>query len=80
MDEAAQAYRPASHFIHVALGASDYVTVLKVVPAAQDIIATDEVRLPLLPLGQARRAEVLRALDRRLAITLPIDSASVSSG
>lgn len=77
MDEAAHAYRPASHFIHVALGAADYVAVLKVVLAAQGIIATDEVRLPLLPLGEARRDEVLRALDRQLAITPPIDSASV---
>jgi 4-hydroxy-tetrahydrodipicolinate synthase len=78
MDEAAAAYRPVSHFIHVALGAPDYVTVLKVVLAAQSIIATDEVRLPLLPLAQTRRDEVLRALDSQFAITSPTDSAGVS--
>jgi 4-hydroxy-tetrahydrodipicolinate synthase len=80
MDEAAVAYRPSSHFIHVALGGPDYVTVLKVVLAAQGIIATDEVRLPLLPLAQARREEVLRALDARLAITSSLNSAAGSPG
>ncbi len=74
MDEAAQAYRPVSHFIHVALGAPDYVAVLKAVLTAQGIIASEEVRLPLLPLGRARRDEVLRALDSRLVITSPIGS------
>jgi dihydrodipicolinate synthase/N-acetylneuraminate lyase len=67
-EEAARAYRPASHFIHVALGAPDYVSVLKAVMAAQGVIASDEVRLPLLPLDATRRAEVLGALDPALAI------------
>jgi dihydrodipicolinate synthase/N-acetylneuraminate lyase len=62
------AYRPASHFIHVALGARDYPSVLKTVLASRGIIATPDVRLPLLPLDTLRRAEVLAALDPALAI------------
>jgi len=69
LEEAARAYQPASHFIHVALGAPDYVAVLKAVLAARGVIATDEVRLPLLPLSARRRAEVLAALEPTLAIT-----------
>jgi len=67
--EAAEAYRPASHFIHLALGAPDYPAVLKAVLAAQGVIATEEVRLPLMRLEHRRRAEVLAALDPTLAIT-----------
>lgn len=69
VSEAAEAYQPVSHFIHVALGAPDYPSVLKAVLAAQGVIATDEVRLPLMPLDDRRRAEVLRALDPARAIT-----------
>lgn len=69
MDEAAHIYQPASHFIHVALGAPDYVAVLKTVLAAQGVIASDEVRLPLVSLDRRRRQEVLAALDATLAIT-----------
>jgi 4-hydroxy-tetrahydrodipicolinate synthase len=69
VEEAARAYQPASHFIHVALGAPDYVVVLKTVLASRDVIASDEVRLPLLALDRARRAEVLAALDLSLAIS-----------
>lgn len=69
VEAAARAYRPASHFIHVALGAPDYVTVLKTVLAARGVIASEEVRLPLLPLDTMRRAEVLGALDPLLAIS-----------
>lgn len=68
-EAAARAYRPFSHFVHVALGASDYVSVLKAVMAARGIIACDEVRLPLRPLDDTRRAEVLGALDMSLAIS-----------
>jgi 4-hydroxy-tetrahydrodipicolinate synthase len=68
VDEARTAYRQASHFLHVALGAPDYPVVLKTVLAARGIIATPEVRLPLLPLDAWRRAEVLAALDPALAI------------
>jgi len=68
---AQQAYRPASHFIHTALGAPDYVAVLKSVLAARNVIASDEVRLPLLSLDHRRRAEVLAALDPTLAISPP---------
>jgi len=69
--EAARAYQPASHFIHIALGAPDYVAVLKTVLAARNVIASDEVRLPLLSLDHRRRAEVLAALDPTLAISPP---------
>jgi len=70
-DEAAVAYQPASHFIHIALGAPDYVAVLKAVLAARGVIACDDVRLPLLPLADERRADVLAALDPALAIAAP---------
>lgn len=66
--EAARAYRPASHFIHVALGAPDYPVVLKTVLAERGVIATADVRSPLRPLDAWRRAEVLGALDPELAI------------
>jgi 4-hydroxy-tetrahydrodipicolinate synthase len=65
---AAAAYRPASHFIHIALGAPDYVAVLKTVLHARGVIRSPEVRLPLLPLAAQRRAEVLAALDPGEAI------------
>lgn len=70
IEEAAREYRPASHFIHVALGAADYVAVLKTVLASRQVIASDEVRPPLMPLDARRRAEVLAALDSSLAIAL----------
>lgn len=61
-DDAAAAYRPCSHFLHVALGAADYVQVIKTVLQDRGVIRTAETRLPLCPLDAERRAEVLAAL------------------
>ncbi|HZS88210.1 MAG TPA: dihydrodipicolinate synthase family protein [Chloroflexota bacterium] len=56
------AYRRCSHFLHVALGASDYVQVLKTVLHERGVIRSAETRLPLCPLDARRREEVLAAL------------------
>lgn len=55
-------YRTTTHFIHIALGAPDYVAVIKTVLHRRGIIASPEVRRPLLPVDDFRRAEVLSAL------------------
>ncbi len=55
------AYRRATHFVHIALGATDYVQVIKLVLHRRGIIASPEVRLPLLPLNAIREREVLAA-------------------
>jgi dihydrodipicolinate synthase/N-acetylneuraminate lyase len=60
--EAEAAYRRTSHFIHIALGAPDYVAVIKTVLHHRGVIASPETRIPILPLSEERRAEVLRAL------------------
>jgi 4-hydroxy-tetrahydrodipicolinate synthase len=60
-DDAYDAYRELTHAIHVGLGAGDYPQVVKAVLHERGLLASDEVRLPLLPLGAARRAEVLVA-------------------
>lgn len=62
LDAAYGEYQPATGFIHVALGAPDYVAVIKTVLHARGVIASPEVRLPLVPLVARRRQEVLAAL------------------
>ena len=66
------AYRRTSHFIHIALGAPDYVPVIKTVLHQRGVIASPEVRIPILALSDERRAEVLRALS-------PLVTTAVSS-
>ncbi len=61
-DTAEAAYRRTSHFIHIGLGAPDYVPVIKAVLHHHGVIASPEVRLPLLPLSEQRRADVLQAI------------------
>lgn len=61
-DSAYVAYRRATHFIHIALGAIDYVQVIKLALHHRGVIASPEVRLPLVSLGPTRRQEVLAAL------------------
>jgi 4-hydroxy-tetrahydrodipicolinate synthase len=56
------AYRSTTHFIHMALGAADYAAVIKTVLHHRGVIASPEVRKPLLPLDDNRRAEVISAL------------------
>jgi 4-hydroxy-tetrahydrodipicolinate synthase len=60
--EAEEHYRPCSHFLHVALGAPDYVQAIKAVLHERGIIRSAETRVPLCPLDDERRAEVLAAL------------------
>ena len=56
------AYRSTVHFIHIALGAPDYVSVLKASLHYLGVIASPEVRRPLLPLAELRRVEVVQSL------------------
>lgn len=60
-DAAYTEYRHATDFIHVALGAVDYVSVIKTVLQHRGVLASEEVRLPLVPLPPQRREEVLRS-------------------
>lgn len=61
-DRALDVYRTVTTFLHVALGAPDYVAVIKEVLHHRGIIASPELRLPLVGLGERRRREVLAAL------------------
>jgi 4-hydroxy-tetrahydrodipicolinate synthase len=62
LDAAYAEYRQVTNFIHVALGAPDYVAVIKTVLHARGIIASPEVRLPLVGLTAQRREEILASL------------------
>jgi dihydrodipicolinate synthase/N-acetylneuraminate lyase len=62
LDGAYAAYRPATNFIHIALGAPDYVAVIKAVLHARGIITSPEVRLPLVAPTARRRDEILASL------------------
>jgi 4-hydroxy-tetrahydrodipicolinate synthase len=61
LEAASEEYRRVSHFLHVALGGTDYVSVIKAVLHHRGVIASPEVRLPLLPLSGARLREVIEA-------------------
>lgn len=63
-DEAAafEAYSGATRFFHIGLGASDYVAALKTVLHERGVIASPEVRLPLLSPSERRRKEFVSAL------------------
>ena len=61
-EEAYAEYRKMSHFIHVSLGAPDYVGVIKTVLHHRGVIASPESRVPLLPLTASRRDTVIAAL------------------
>jgi 4-hydroxy-tetrahydrodipicolinate synthase len=60
-DDAHAEYRELTSFILCGLNAGDYPAVVKAVLHARGVIASPEVRLPLLPLAAERRAEVLAA-------------------
>jgi 4-hydroxy-tetrahydrodipicolinate synthase len=62
LDAAYAEYRQVTNFIHVALGAPDYVPVIKTVLHARGIIASPEVRLPLVGPTARRREEILASL------------------
>lgn len=56
------AYGQATRFFHIALGASDYVASIKTVLHERGVIASPEVRLPLLAPSERRRKEFVSAL------------------
>lgn len=62
LEAAEREYRHVAHFIHVSLGAPDYVQVIKAVLHHRGVITSPEVRLPLVPLSQRRRNEVISSL------------------
>jgi 4-hydroxy-tetrahydrodipicolinate synthase len=62
LESAFSEYAPVTPFIHCALGAPDYVSVIKAVLHARGVIASAETRLPTIPLGGRRLNEVLGAL------------------
>jgi dihydrodipicolinate synthase/N-acetylneuraminate lyase len=61
-ERALEEYRRVATFLHIALGAPDYVAVIKEVLHHRGVIASPELRLPLVPLDDRRRREVLTAL------------------
>jgi dihydrodipicolinate synthase/N-acetylneuraminate lyase len=70
LEQAYESYRPVSHFIHCAFGASDYVAVTKAVLHHRGIIAAPEVRPPLLNLTDVRRKEAMDALAGSASVGL----------
>jgi 4-hydroxy-tetrahydrodipicolinate synthase len=62
LDDAFAAYARVAPFLHSALGAPDYVAVIKTVLQHRGVIESAELRLPLVAPAPARRAEVLSAL------------------
>ena len=60
---AALIYRKLIPFIHLALGASDYVAVIKTALHEQGLLASPEVRLPLMAPTARRRDEVVAVLN-----------------
>ena len=62
LDDAFAAYARVAPFLHSSLGAPDYVGVIKTVLQHRGVIDSAELRLPLVALSPARRAEVLSAL------------------
>jgi 4-hydroxy-tetrahydrodipicolinate synthase len=62
LDSAYATYRHVTNFIHVSLGAPDYVAVIKTVLHHRGVIASPELRLPLVSLPPRRIAEVISSL------------------
>lgn len=61
-ESALEEYAQATRFFHIALGAPDYVTAVKTVLHHRGVIASSEVRLPLVEPNERRRKEFLVAL------------------
>ncbi len=62
LPEAYEEYRCVSNFIHVSLGAPDYVAVIKTVLHWRGVIESPEVRLPLVSPSRRRIEEVIASL------------------
>ena len=54
-------FRKLSHFIQVGLGAPDYVPVIKTILHRRGVIASPDLRLPLVPLSPSRADQILLA-------------------
>lgn len=65
LDDAFRVYARVAPFLHSSLGAPDYVGVIKTVLQHRGVIDSAELRLPLVALSAARRAEVLAALTSK---------------
>lgn len=61
-ETASDLYVRMARFIHLSLGAPDYVPVIKAVLHHRGVIASSEVRLPLVELSASRHAEVMASL------------------
>ena len=55
-------YNDCTRFMHIAFGSSDFVAVVKMVLHHHGVIASTEMRLPLIPPPAHRCAEILAAL------------------
>jgi len=55
-------YAQATRFFHIALGAPDFVAVIKTVLHHRGVIESAEMRLPLIPATERRRAEIIGSL------------------
>jgi 4-hydroxy-tetrahydrodipicolinate synthase len=62
-DRAFAAYASATPFLHVSLGAPDFVAVIKVVLHHRGVIASREMRLPLVDPPARRRDEIVASLE-----------------
>ena len=65
VDDAFAAYASATPFLHVSLGAPDFVAVIKTVLHHRGVIASPALRLPLIDPTPRRRAEIVASLDLR---------------
>lgn len=63
VDGAFAAYSRATPFLHVSLGAPDFVGVIKTVLHHRGVIASPELRLPLLSPDGQRHAEIIASLN-----------------
>jgi dihydrodipicolinate synthase/N-acetylneuraminate lyase len=62
IEEAFTAYSSATPFLHVSLGAPDFVAVIKIVLHHNGVIASDAMRPPLVAPSTRRRAEIVASL------------------
>jgi 4-hydroxy-tetrahydrodipicolinate synthase len=62
LEAAYREYAGATRFFHISLGAPDFVGVVKTVLEHRGVIASAEMRLPLIPLTPARTAEIVASL------------------
>jgi 4-hydroxy-tetrahydrodipicolinate synthase len=67
LDAAYEEYEGLAPFIHVGLSGHDYPSVVKAVLHHERVLDSPEVRLPLLPLTEERRAEIMIAYSRSCA-------------